>query len=47
MTVLLLLLVFSAVNVAVLVLRRDEVKHAHFRAPTALPVIGVVVSLAL
>ena len=47
MTVLLLLLVFSTVNVAVLVLRRDEVKHAHFRAPTALPVTGVVVSLAL
>ncbi len=46
-TVLLLLLVFSAVNIAVLVLRRDRVDHAHFRAPTAVPMIGAVVSLAL
>ncbi len=46
-TVLLLLLVFSAVNVAVLLLRRDPVGHAHFRAPTAVPVIGAVVSAAL
>ena len=47
MTVLLLLLVFTAVNVAVLVLRRDRVEHRHFHAPTALPAIGAVVSLAL
>ena len=46
-TVLLLLLVFSAVNVAVLVLRRDPVDHDHFRAPTAIPIIGAVVSLAM
>lgn len=46
-TVLLLLLVFSAVNVSVLVLRRDRVTHAHFKAPTAVPVIGAVVSVAL
>jgi amino acid transporter len=46
-TVLLLLLVFSAVNIAVLVLRRDRVDHTHFRAPTAVPVVGAVVSLAL
>lgn len=46
-TVLLLLIVFSIVNVAVLVLRRDGVAHAHFRAPTAIPIIGAVVSLAL
>ncbi|HET9772149.1 MAG TPA: APC family permease [Acidimicrobiia bacterium] len=46
-TVLLLLLVFSAVNVSVLVLRRDRVPHAHFRAPTAVPVIGAVVSALL
>ena len=47
-TVLLLLLVFSAVNIAVLVLRRDVVTgHPHFRAPTAVPVIGAAVSLAL
>ena len=46
-TVLLLLLVFSAVNVAVLVLRRDRVDHDHFRAPTAVPMIGAVVSILL
>jgi hypothetical protein len=31
----------------VLVLRRDPVEHRHFRAPTAVPVIGAGVSLAL
>ncbi|ARQ70356.1 APC family permease [Streptomyces marincola] len=41
-TSLLLLCVFAVVNVAVLVLRRDRVAHRHFRAPTALPVIGAV-----
>ena len=41
-TSLLLLCVFTVVNVAVLVLRKDPVDHAHFRAPTALPVIGAV-----
>ncbi|MCG8917467.1 APC family permease [Actinokineospora sp. PR83] len=41
-TSLLLLIVFTLVNVAVLVLRRDPVEHEHFRAPTALPVIGAV-----
>jgi APA family basic amino acid/polyamine antiporter len=46
-TVLLLLLVFTAVNIAVLALRRDPVPHAHFRAPTAVPVLGAVVSAAL
>ena len=46
-TVLLLLLVFTAVNIAVLVLRRDPVPHQHFRAPAAIPVIGAVVSVAL
>jgi amino acid transporter len=46
-TVLLLLVVFTAVNVAVLVLRRERVSHDHFRAPTAIPVIGAVTSLAL
>jgi amino acid transporter len=46
-TVLLLLLVFAAVNVSVLVLRRDRVEHDHFRAPSVIPVIGTVVSLAL
>jgi basic amino acid/polyamine antiporter, APA family len=41
-TSLLLLCVFTVVNVAVLVLRRDPVEHQHFRAPTAIPVIGAV-----
>jgi amino acid transporter len=41
-TALLLLCVFTVVNVAVLVLRRDRVEHRHFRAPTAIPVIGAV-----
>jgi amino acid transporter len=46
-TVVLLLLVFTAVNVAVMVLRRDPVRHDHFRAPIVLPLIGAAVSLAL
>ena len=39
-TALLLLAVFTVVNIAVLVLRRDPVEHEHFRTPTMLPVIG-------
>ncbi|MBA2615782.1 MAG: amino acid permease [Actinobacteria bacterium] len=46
-TVLLLLLVFAAVNVAVLVLRRDPVEHRHFRAPRIFPVLGLAISLVL
>ena len=46
-TVLLLLFVFTAVNIAALVLRRDPVDHAHFRAPTVVPLIGAGVSVAL
>jgi len=45
--VLLLLLVFAVVNVAVLVLRRDPVKHGHFRAPTWAPTLGAVACLVL
>ncbi|MFC6021380.1 APC family permease [Plantactinospora solaniradicis] len=41
-TSLLLLSVFTVVNIAVLVLRRDPVDHTHFRAPTAIPVIGAI-----
>src|SRR3712207_7666213 len=41
-TALLLLGVFTIVNVAVLVLRRDRVEHQHFRAPTFIPVIGAI-----
>jgi amino acid transporter len=46
-TVLLLLAVFAIVNVAVLVLRRDPVDFEHFRSPTAMPVIGFIVSIGL
>ena len=46
-TVLLLLIVFTTVNVAVLVLRRDPVAHSHFHAPTAIPAVGAAVSIAL
>lgn len=46
-TVLLLLIVFATVNVSVLVLRREEVSAPHFTAPSAMPVIGAAVSLAL
>jgi APA family basic amino acid/polyamine antiporter len=41
-TSLLLLCVFTVVNVALLVLRRNPVEHHHFRAPTALPVVGAL-----
>lgn len=41
-TALLLLCVFTVVNVAVLVLRRDTVEHQHFRTPTFLPILGAV-----
>ncbi|HEX2181162.1 MAG TPA: APC family permease [Rubrobacteraceae bacterium] len=46
-TVVLLLLAFVMVNISVLVLRRDEVGHEHFRAPTTFPVLGAVVAAAL
>ncbi|MGO4256345.1 APC family permease [Marmoricola sp. RAF53] len=46
-TALLLLAVFSVVNVAVLVLRRDPAIPGGFRAPTALPVAGAVACLYL
>jgi amino acid transporter len=41
-TALLLLCVFTVVNIALLVLRRQPVDHDHFRAPTILPVIGAL-----
>ncbi|CAM4142187.1 APC family permease [Janibacter anophelis] len=41
-TSLLLLAVFTIVNIAVLVLRRDDVGREHFRAPTFLPIIGAI-----
>jgi basic amino acid/polyamine antiporter, APA family len=41
-TALLLLAVFTVVNIAVLVLRREPVEHKHFRAPTFAPVLGAL-----
>ncbi len=41
-TSLLLLAVFTVVNIVVLVLRRDHVDGPHFTAPTALPIIGAL-----
>ena len=41
-TALLLLMVFTVVNVAVLVLRRDRLDVDHFRTPTVLPVVGAL-----
>ncbi|MFC7341283.1 APC family permease [Saccharopolyspora griseoalba] len=41
-TSLLLLLVFTVVNIAVLVLRKDRVEHEHFKAPTWVPVLGAL-----
>jgi basic amino acid/polyamine antiporter, APA family len=46
-TALLLLCVFTAVNIAVLVLRRERVDHEHFRSPAMLPVAGVLSSAFL
>jgi basic amino acid/polyamine antiporter, APA family len=46
-TVLLLLMVFVCVNIAVLLLRREPVDHDHWRAPTALPVLGAAACLGL
>ncbi|RIQ14569.1 APC family permease [Jiangella rhizosphaerae] len=41
-TSLLLLAVFTVVNIAVLVLRRNPVEHQHFRSPTIIPIIGAI-----
>ncbi|MGK2956007.1 MAG: APC family permease [Solirubrobacterales bacterium] len=46
-TVVLLLLVFAVVNVCVLILRKDKIQGEYFKAPTIMPVIGFIVSLAL
>src|SRR3712207_3097652 len=46
-TALLLLVVFSVVNVAVLVLRREPRPDGTFRAPTWTPIIGAVACLYL
>ncbi|GGP34509.1 APC family permease [Saccharothrix coeruleofusca] len=41
-TALLLLIVFTIVNIAVLVLRKEKADHEHFRAPTWVPVLGAL-----
>ncbi len=41
-TALLLVCVFTVVNIAVLVLRRDRVDHQHFRTPTIMPILGAL-----
>ena len=46
-TVVLLLLVFTVVNVTVLVLKRDRVDHDHFSAPSFIPIIAIVVTIVL
>jgi APA family basic amino acid/polyamine antiporter len=46
-TVMLLLCVFTIVNVAVLVLRRERVDHRHFVAPNFFPIAGAVVSVTM
>jgi amino acid transporter len=46
-TVALLVVVFAIVNVSVLVVRREQVEHDHFRTPTIMPIIGIGISVAL
>ncbi len=46
-TVMLLLCVFTLVNISVLVLRRESVEHRHFVAPSVFPIAGAVVSVAM
>jgi len=46
-TVAFLLAVFALVCLCALVLRRDNLDHEHYTAPTALLVLGVVVNVAL
>jgi len=46
-TVMLLLVAFTAVNISVLVLRREEVDHDHFRAPMIAPILAAIFSVVL
>lgn len=46
-TALLLLAVFSVVNISLLVLRRDPAREGAFRAPTWVPVLGAIACLYL
>ncbi|MGJ3190054.1 APC family permease [Paenarthrobacter sp. FR1] len=45
--VLLLLFVFISTNVAVLVLRKDDVEHKHFRVPVIIPCLALVSCVVL
>jgi amino acid transporter len=45
--VLLLLFVFLSTNIAVLVLKKDEVEHRHFRVWSFVPVLAVISCLVL
>lgn len=44
---LLLLFVFLSANISVLVLRRDPVKHQHFRVWTFVPILGIASCILL
>lgn len=46
-TALLLLAVFTIVNIAVLLLRKDQVEHHHFRTPAAVPAVAAVCTFYL
>ncbi len=46
-TVVLLLTAFVMVNISVLVLRRDDVGHEHFRTPTVFPILGGAIAAGL
>ncbi len=46
-TTVVLLLVFTVVNIAVLVLKRDRVDHSHFSAPSFIPVLAMIVIVVL
>ena len=46
-TTTLLLFIFIAVNIAVLVLRRDRVDGPHFVAPSAIPIIAIAIIVVL
>ena len=47
MTAAFLLAVFTLVNITVLVLRRDRVRHEHFTAPTVIPVLAAISCVVL
>ncbi|MDO4916009.1 MAG: APC family permease [Rothia sp. (in: high G+C Gram-positive bacteria)] len=45
--VILLLLVFLSTNIAVLVLRKDQVEHSHFRTWVIVPILAIISCLVL